>query len=101
VATALIGASGLIHATPTGMDKLPGMPLPIDLLRPELWVAEVVYFPLETALLKAARARGCATVDGGTMAVGQAIGAFELFTGLQADPARVETHFRRLIAQRD
>lgn len=101
VAAALMGATGLIHATPTGMDKLPGMPLPADLLRPDLWVAEVVYFPLETALLKAARARGCATVDGGTMAVGQAIGAFELFTGLQADPARVETHFRRLIAQRD
>lgn len=100
VAAALMGASGLIHATPTGMDKLPGMPLPAHLLRPEVWVAEIVYFPLETALLKAARARGCATVDGGTMAVGQAIGAFELFTGLQADPARVEAHFRRLIAQR-
>ncbi len=100
VAAALAGASGLIHATPTGMDKLPGMPLPGHLLRPDLWVAEIVYFPLETALLKAARARGCATVDGGTMAVGQAIGAFELFTGLQADPARVEAHFRRLVAQR-
>lgn len=101
VAAALVGATGLIHATPTGMDKLPGLPLPEHLLRPDFWVAEVVYFPLETALLKAARARGCATVDGGTMAVGQAIGAFELFTGRKADPARVEAHFRRLVAQRD
>jgi shikimate dehydrogenase len=50
-ASALRGASGLIHATPTGMDKLPGMPLPAELLRPELWVAEIVYFPLDTALL--------------------------------------------------
>jgi shikimate dehydrogenase len=100
IAMALAGATGLIHATPTGMDKLPGLPLPERLLRPGLWVAEIVYFPLETALLQAARARGCATVDGGTMAVGQAIGAFELFTGLKADPARVEAHFRRLIAQR-
>ena len=99
-AMALAGASGLIHATPTGMDKLPGLPLPEALLRPGLWVAEIVYFPLETALLKAARARGCATVDGGTMAVGQAIGAFELFTGLKADPARVEAHFRRLVSER-
>ena len=99
-AEALAGATGLIHATPTGMDKLPGLPLAEDLLRPDLWVAEIVYFPLETALLKAARARGCATVDGGTMAVGQAIGAFELFTGLEADAARVEAHFRRLIAER-
>jgi shikimate dehydrogenase len=99
-ALALQGATGLIHATPTGMDKLPGLPLPAELLRPELWVAEIVYFPLDTELLKAARAKGCATVDGGTMAVGQAIGAFELFTGLPADAARVEAHFRRLLAQR-
>jgi shikimate dehydrogenase len=100
VAAALQGATGLIHATPTGMDKLPGLPLPAELLRPELWVAEIVYFPLDTALLRAARAKGCATVDGGTMAVGQAIGAFELFTGRPADAPRVEAHFRRLLEQR-
>ena len=98
--SALQGASGLIHATPTGMDKLPGLPLPAELLRPGLWVAEIVYFPLDTALLQAARERGCATVDGGTMAVGQAIGAFDLFTGRPADPARVQAHFRRLLAER-
>ena len=101
VAAALAPATGLIHATPTGMDKLPGLPLPEALLRPDLWVAEIVYFPLDTALLKAARARGCATVHGGTMAVGQAIGAFELFTGLKADPVRVEAHFRRMLTERD
>ncbi len=97
-ATALAGATGLIHATPTGMGKLPGMPLAARLLRPDLWVAEIVYFPLETELLRTARALGCATVDGGTMAVGQAVGAFELFTGLDADPARMEAHFRSLVA---
>lgn len=99
--SALRGATGLVHATPTGMDKLPGLPLPAALLHPGLWVAEIVYFPLETALLAAARARGCRTVDGGTMAVGQALGAFELFTGLQADPGRVGAHFRRLVEQRE
>jgi shikimate dehydrogenase len=99
-APALRGASGLIHATPTGMDKLPGLPLAAELLHPGLWVAEIVYFPLDTALLQAARARGCATVDGGTMAVGQAIGAFELFTGRAANAARVEAHFRGLLAER-
>jgi len=97
-APALQDATGLIHATPTGMAKLPGLPLDAALLRPSLWVSEVVYFPLETALLKAARAIGCRVVDGGTMAVGQAIGAFELFTGLPADPVRVERHFRHLVA---
>jgi shikimate dehydrogenase len=100
VAAALRDATGLIHATPTGMDKLPGLPLAAELLRPELWVAEIVYFPLDTELLHAARARGCATVDGGTMAVGQAVGAFELFTARCADAARVEAHFRRLLRER-
>ncbi len=100
IAAALQGATGLIHATPTGMAKLPGLPLPADLLQPSLWVSEVVYFPLETELLSAARARGCRVVDGGTMAVGQAVGAFEHFTGLAADPERMQRHFRRLIAAR-
>lgn len=97
IAVPMATATGLVHATPTGMVKLPGMPLPAQLLRPDCWVAEVVYFPMETELLKAARALGCATVDGGTMAVGQAIGAFELFTGLKADAQRVKAHFARLL----
>jgi len=94
----LQGASGLIHATPTGMAALPGLPLHEDWLRPTMWVSEVVYVPLETALLKTARRVGCATVDGGHMNVGQAIGAFKLFTGLDADAARMDAHFRRLVA---
>ncbi|MBP6899210.1 MAG: shikimate dehydrogenase [Burkholderiaceae bacterium] len=100
IAVALQGASGLIHATPTGMDKLPGLPLPASLLHPGLWVAEIVYFPLDTALLQAARAAGCRTVDGGTMAVGQAVGAFRLFTGLEPEAERIDAHFRRLVAAR-
>ncbi len=100
LAAAMQGASGLVHATPTGMDKLPGLPLPQSLLRPGLWVSEVVYFPLETALLKAARALGCAVVDGGTMAVGQAVGALRLITGIEPDTDRMDRHFRRLVAAR-
>jgi shikimate dehydrogenase len=99
-ANALAGATGLVHATPTGMDKLPGLPLPAELLRSPLWVSEIVYFPLETALLKAARAAGCAVCDGGTMAVGQAVGAFRLFTGAEPDPQRMEAHFRSLVRTR-
>jgi shikimate dehydrogenase len=93
-------ATGLIHATPTGMAKLPGLPLPAELLHGGLWVSEVVYFPLETELLKTARALGCAISDGGGMAVGQAVGAFELFTGCTPDAARIEQHFHQLIAQK-
>ena len=98
IAEALVDATGLIHATPTGMDKLPGLPLANALLRRSMWVSEVVYFPIETELLKAARAAGCATVNGGTMAIGQAVGAFELFTGLRADATRMEQHFLRLLS---
>jgi shikimate dehydrogenase len=100
VAVAMRGASGLIHATPTGSDKLPGLPLPEELLRPEMWVSEIVYFPLDTALLKAARARGCRTVDGGGMAVGQAVGAFDLVMGRKADAQRMREHFLQLIRLR-
>jgi shikimate dehydrogenase len=95
---ALEGASGLIQATPVGMAGVPGMPLAEELLRPSLWVSEIVYVPLETPLLKAARRTGCRTADGGHMNVGQAVGGFRLFTGLDADPARMDAHFRRLVA---
>ncbi|MET7686404.1 shikimate dehydrogenase [Streptomyces sp. NPDC005483] len=85
----LADADGLVHATPTGMAAHPGLPLPADLLRPGLWVAEVVYRPLETELLRTARALGCATLDGGGMAVFQAVDAFRLFTGREPDAARM------------
>jgi shikimate dehydrogenase len=80
------------------MAKLPGMPLPPGLLRPSLWVAEIVYFPLETELLRTARALGCRTLDGGGMAVFQAVGAFRLFTGLAPDAARMLRHFAEMSA---
>ena len=97
VAAALRDATGLIQATPVGMAKLPGMPFPEQLLRPSMWLSEVVYVPLETQLLMAARRLGCATADGGHMNVGQAVGGFKLFTGLDADVARMDAHFRRLV----
>ncbi|MGQ0511246.1 MAG: shikimate dehydrogenase [Betaproteobacteria bacterium] len=97
VAQALAGASGLIHATPTGMAKLPGLPLASSLLHPGMWVSEVVYVPLETELLRAARRAGCAVMDGGHMNVGQALGGFRLFTGRDADAARMEARFRSLM----
>jgi shikimate dehydrogenase len=89
-------ADGLIHATPTGMAAHPGLPLPETLLRPALWVAEVVYRALETELLRHARELGCRTLDGGGMAVMQAAGAFELFIGVAPDRERMLRHFAEL-----
>lgn len=98
IAQALRQATGLIHATPSGMEKSPGTPFAESLLRPQLWVSEVVYVPLETELLKAARRIGCKTMDGGHMNVGQAADAFQLFTGLTPNVERMDAHFRRLVA---
>jgi quinate/shikimate dehydrogenase (NAD+) len=82
-------SDGLINTTPVGMAKYPGLPLPASLLRSSLWVAEIVYFPLETALLKAARACGCRTMDGVSMVVSQAAESFFLFTGIKPDAERM------------
>ncbi|MBR0671254.1 shikimate dehydrogenase [Neoroseomonas soli] len=91
-------ADGLVNCSPVGMAKLPGMPLPAGLLRSALWVAEIVYFPIETELLRAARALGCRTLDGGGMAVFQAVGAFRHFTGIAPDAGRMLRHFGELVA---
>ena len=87
---------GIVNATPVGMATLPGMPLDPDVLMPRHWVADIIYFPLETALLKAARDRGCRTLGGEGMAVFQAVRAFELFTGRPANAERMRETFRRL-----
>jgi shikimate dehydrogenase len=92
----LAQADGLVNTTPMGMAKLPGMPVPVELLRADLWVAEIVYFPLETELLRNARALGCRTLDGGTMAVFQAVKAFELFSGVAPDAQRMLEHFQSM-----
>jgi shikimate dehydrogenase len=93
---ALRHADGLVHATPTGMVGHPGLPVPEDLLRPDLWVADIVYRPLDTDLVRAARARGCAVLDGGRMAVFQAADTFRIITGREPDPDRMLRHFDSL-----
>ena len=94
--TSMAEADGLVNTTPMGMAKLPGMPVPVELLRGTLWVAEIVYFPLETELLRNARAVGCRTLDGGNMAVFQAVKAFELFSGVAPDAQRMLAHFQSM-----
>jgi len=96
--SAMASSAGLIHCTPIGMAGHPGIPLDAAWLRPSMWISEIVYVPLETELLKAARRIGCATADGGHMNVGQAVRGFKLFTGRDADAARMDAHFRRLVA---
>lgn len=101
LAPALGDADGLVNATPVGMESQTGMPLPEELLRPEMWVADIVYRPLETELLARARARGCQTLSGSGMLVFQAAEAFRLFTGRAPDVGRMFAHLEFLTAPGD
>jgi shikimate dehydrogenase len=91
--TAFAHASGVVNTTPVGMAKYPGLPFAPGLLSPRHWVAEIIYFPAETALLRLARERGCRTLSGLGMAVNQALRAFELFTGIKPDKAAMTRYF--------
>jgi shikimate dehydrogenase len=93
---AMQGADGLVNTTPVGMAKYPGLPIEAGLPRQDCWIADIIYFPLETELLRRARALGCRTMNGGGMAVFQAVGAFELFCGRPADAHRMQKHFAEL-----
>ena len=88
-----VACNGLVHCTPMGMTKYPGIALDPDLISPNHWVSEIVYVPLETELLRVARGKGCQVLDGAGMAVFQAVGAFEYFTGLPANPDRMQSYF--------
>ena len=90
---ALLEAQGLVNATPVGESALSA-----GVLREGLWVADVIYLPQQTQLVRAARAAGCEVLTGGYMAVGQAVDAFRLFTGLEPNAERMAAHFAALIA---
>ena len=95
---ALARSNGLIHATPTGMRKHPGIPVPAESLRPPLWVSEIVYVPLLTELVMTARKHGCRTLDGGGMAVFQGAMAFKLFFDVEPDIPRMLRRFHSRLA---
>jgi len=96
VSEAISAADGIVNTTPVGMAKFPGMAMPGALLSPKLWVADVIYFPLETRLLREAKALGCRTLSGAGMAVFQAADAFRLFSGAEPDVERMLRHFGKM-----
>jgi shikimate dehydrogenase len=98
---ALQAVVGAVNATPVGMNGHPGLPLPADALRPDLWIADIVYTPLRTPLIAAARRAGCRVMTGVGMCVHQAAAAFRLFTGIAPDVARMHGLFATLRAERD
>jgi shikimate dehydrogenase len=96
IRAAVGAANGIINATPVGMAKLPGTPIPVELLRAGHWLIDIIYFPMETEFLGAARKLGCRAMSGSGMAIYQAARAFELFTGFAPDPMRMKASFENL-----
>lgn len=94
----LASAGGVVNASPVGMAAHPGVPLDVSLLRADTWVADIIYRPTETALLRAARERGCRTMSGLGMAMGQAADAFEIFTGEPVDRTAMLADLQDLVA---
>lgn len=86
-------ARGVVNATPVGMAKFPGTPMPVELLKPTHWVIDIIYFPFETEFLQAARQKGCKAINGSGMAVWQAVRAFKHFTEADADPDAMRNTF--------
>ncbi len=93
-------AKGLVNATPVGMAGVPGNPVQVDCLSSAHWVADVIYTPLETLLIKAALAKGCRVITGDGMNVHQAVDSFRRFTGREADFNRMKRTFDAAMAAR-
>lgn len=91
-------ANGVVNCTPIGMHHHPGAPLELELVTGQHWVADVIYLPVDTPLIQHARSLGAPVLDGGAMAVGQAVDAFRLITGREADRQRMRQHFLSLLA---
>jgi shikimate dehydrogenase len=92
-ATVAADVDGIVNATPVGMAKMPGTPIDPGLVGAATWVADIIYFPLETELLRLARLKGCRTLPGDGMALFQAVRAFELFSGVRPDTDRMRAAF--------
>ncbi len=75
----------VVNTTSLGMTGKPEMRIPLDGLRPGQVVTDLVYSPLETRLLREARAAGATAVDGLGMLLHQAVPAFERWFGTRPE----------------
>lgn len=95
------GAAGIVNGTPIGMLPNRDMPIEARAIRASQWVADAVYNPLWTPLLKAAQTAGATVMTGRELAIHQAVDAFRLFTGLEASEAVIGASFDAVIAARE
>jgi shikimate dehydrogenase len=95
----IAGARVLVNATSVGMATT-DIPLDPTLLHDRLTVVDIVYHPLDTALLVAARSAGARIVDGLGMLVHQAVLQQQLWTGVSADPSLLRSVAEAELASR-
>ena len=101
VAAALTDAAGVVNATPLGMHGIPGNPVPMTAVTARHFVADVIYSPLETELIAAARAKGARAMGGAGMCIHQAVETFALIAGAHADVGRMRRTFASAAALRE
>jgi len=89
VAEAVAGADGLINCTPIGMTGMAGSAIPADLIAGNGWAFDVVYTPVATEFLEAARRNGRAIMSGYELFFFQGVDAFRLFTGHEVPQDRL------------
>lgn len=100
IESALERADIVIQATTLGMHPREDVPppFPVDALRPDALVCDIVYNPRETSLIRAARHRGCDVLTGEGMLVYQGAVAFELWTGEEAPDELMLATLREALA---
>ncbi|HWM22128.1 MAG TPA: hypothetical protein VNO51_20725 [Ilumatobacteraceae bacterium] len=83
---AVDGVDGVVNGTPVGMYFLPGTPVDLAAIRDQQWLFDAIYSPTETELMARAAEQKIATISGFDLFLGQAIDAFEIFTGHHIAP---------------
>ncbi|MSU65342.1 MAG: shikimate dehydrogenase [Opitutus sp.] len=92
------GTDIVINATSVGLyDASARLPIVVDSLRPEMTVADMVFNPPETCLLREAKARGCATVDGLGMLVNQGVIGIKYWTGVDVGTTEIRRAIERAL----
>jgi shikimate dehydrogenase len=100
---AVDGADGLVNGTPVGMHWSPGSPVELEAVGSQSWIFDAIYSPVETPLMLRATEAGMTRITGFDLFLGQAIDAFEIFTGHRLGPpivAQLETSMELLERER-
>ena len=97
---AIPSAAGVINATPIGMVGIGGNPVPANLVTAKHFAADVIYSPLETEFIKAAKRAGARTMGGDGMLLHQGVEAFRIFTGITPDVSRIRAVLKEEFTKR-